>query len=98
MADPALGEYRATIQLWAQQYLSWDAMREEMAALYRKYFTAEELSDMLAFYGSGTGRKVVLLTPTLLSEGSEIGARLTRAHKDELIEMLRQTRDGQALP
>ena len=33
MADPALGEYRATIQLWAQQYLSWDAMREEMAAL-----------------------------------------------------------------
>lgn len=97
-ADPSLDEYRSTIEIWTQHYLGWEEVREQMAGLYRKYFTAAELSEMLAFYSGPTGRKVVLLTPTLLSEANEIGARLTRAHKEELIAMLRQARAEAELP
>lgn len=98
LTDPELEKYRDVIDRWVAQTLSWEAVREEMAAIYRRYFTSEELSEMLAFYDSATGRKAVLLTPALIKEGSLVGASLAAEHKQQLIDMLRQARDQQPTP
>lgn len=98
-ANPALDGYQLIVADWASQHLDWEEIREGMAKVYRDYFTAVELEKMLEFYRSPTGRKSVLLMPTLFREGSQIGMELAQAHKPELIEMLREAQQvPQAMP
>lgn len=98
-ANPALDGYQLIVADWASQHLDWEEIREGMAKVYRDYFTAVELEKMLEFYRSPTGRKSVLLMPTLFREGSQIGMELAQAHKPELIEMLREAQQApQSLP
>jgi hypothetical protein len=92
-ANPALDGYQLIVRDWARQYLSREELREGMARVYRKYFTAQEIEGMLEFYRSPTGRKSVLLMPTLFRESSQLGMELAQAHKEELIEMLRQAEE-----
>ena len=98
LVDPDLANYRDTFHAWASRYLDWEAVREQKAMIYKQYFTAAELNEILDFYRSNTGRKAVLLTPTLFQEGSKIGETLALEHKQQLIEMLRDARDQRVLP
>ena len=92
-ANPALDGYQLIVRDWARQYLSREKLREGMARVYRNYFTAQEIEEMIAFYRSPTGRKSVLLMPTLFREGSQVGMELAQAHKAELVDMLRQAEE-----
>ena len=44
-----------------------------MATEWARYFTVAEMEQMLTFYRSDVGRKVISLQPTLFKEGYEIG-------------------------
>lgn len=45
--------------------LSKKLVDEKMVALYDEHFTHEEIKDMIAFYGSPTGQKMLEKTPLL---------------------------------
>lgn len=49
-------------------------MMPKMARIYAETFTEQELADMLAFYQSPTGRKVVEKLPELSRRGQQIVA------------------------
>ena len=42
--------------------------RASASALYRKYYTDEELKDLITFYQSPVGQKSLVVTPKLVSE------------------------------
>jgi hypothetical protein len=88
--NPQLDDYQTTVRAWAEQTIDWNEIREATAAMYRDNFTAQELEELLAFYRSPTGRKSVLLMPTLFRDSGAIGAQLAEQHKPELIDMLRE--------
>ena len=46
-----------------------------MAAEWARYFTVAEMDQMLAFYRTDVGQKVIALQPTLFKEGYELGQR-----------------------
>lgn len=92
-SNPAMAPYQTTITAWAEQYITWEAIQEQTATMYQQYFTDEELQDMIAFYHSTTGKKLLLLMPTLFREGNLIGENLALEHRSALIEMLRTARD-----
>lgn len=96
-ANPELAPFESTLQAWAETYLTWEEIREGMAEIYRKYFTAEELEQMAAFYSSPTGRKSVVLLPTLFREGNQLSATLAKKHQQELINMVRAEMAQQVL-
>jgi len=50
-------------------------MREAYLRIYAKYFTAEEIDAMTAFYSSPTGRKSIEVMPQLMEEGMQVGAQ-----------------------
>lgn len=89
-ANPDWEPYRGTLKQWAEFHVSWDEMREGMAKVYRDYFSPEELDELLIFYRSDTGRKSIILMPSLLRAGNQVGADLAEQHKTELVEMLHQ--------
>lgn len=47
-------------------------IEELIYPLYDKYFTEKELSDLLVFYKSETGRKFISVTPQLVADSGEI--------------------------
>lgn len=50
-------------------------IQEAVFPLYDKYYTEQELEDMIAFYSTPTGQKVIDKTPDLLAESQEAAVR-----------------------
>ena len=48
-------------------------LRDLMAAIWARYFTAAELDQLIAFYKSDIGQKVVSLQPRLFQDGMQLG-------------------------
>lgn len=96
-SNPDMAPYQTTIMSWAEQYITWEAIEQQTARMYQQYFTDEELQDILDFYRSTTGKKLLLLMPTLFREGNLIGENLAMEHRSALIEMLRVARDRQQI-
>ena len=48
-------------------------LRDLMAAIWARYFTVAELDQLIAFYKSDIGQKVVSLQPRLFQDGMQLG-------------------------
>ena len=75
--------------------LPQEVWQGEMAAIYARYFTEDELMAMLRFYSSDVGQKNARLTATLLSEGNALSKRLSagiqdRGFRERVLESVRE--------
>jgi hypothetical protein len=48
-------------------------LREAYVTIYSKYFSESELTDLLAFYATPTGRKLTTSLPEIMSDGMQAG-------------------------
>ncbi len=85
-----LAPYREVILQWARGFMTWETFGPRYVALYTEAFTESELREMIAFYKTPTGQKVLTLMPELMQRGSKIGADVAQEHSAELQEMLRK--------
>ena len=83
-ANPQIAPFRDIMRAFLSEHLSWEAVRDEMVQIYAEAFTESELREITAFYQTETGRKAVLLTPSLMAQGMQIGQRAVIAHRAEL--------------
>ena len=60
-------KYMEFVMLEAKN-LSKKVVNEEMVKIYDKHFTHEEIKDMIKFYKSPTGKKMLEKTPEMTSE------------------------------
>ncbi|QXV66130.1 DUF2059 domain-containing protein [Mucilaginibacter achroorhodeus] len=70
------------------KYVSWETLRDQMAAAYAKEFTAAELKGLIAFYSTDLGKKLLAKQPALVSKGAEIGQQMVQSHQVELQQMM----------
>jgi hypothetical protein len=82
--QPALAKVEKEIRDFYAKYIGWNAIKDDMAELYAKYFTPKEIEDLAAFYRTPTGQKALRLMPQIMAEGRKIGIRKVMAHGDEL--------------
>lgn len=70
--------------------VSGDELVDLVAPIYTKYFTPEELTQLLAFYNSPIGQKVVEKTPYIMQEsmgvGREWGLKISQKIVDKMKE------------
>ena len=52
-----------------------DYVLNKQAELYDRHFTEQEIVDLLKFYNTSTGKKMIEKTPTILEESMEIGRK-----------------------
>jgi hypothetical protein len=67
--------------------------REACTRLYAKYFTAQELSDLTAFYTSDTGRKSIKVMPEMMQEAMQVGTQHLGAQIEEAMRMAQEDSD-----
>jgi hypothetical protein len=87
-ANPALTPYLEVVKAWARKYMAWQVIGERIALIYADAFTEAELRELITFYQTPTGRKVVQATPELMRRASEVGAEVAAASRGELQSMM----------
>jgi hypothetical protein len=87
--NPALAQLREPILQWFQKYFTWDVMGPEVMKVYKDSFTEAEVRDMLAFYKTPTGQKVLLKLPEITQQGVAMGSKIGQAHSGELQDMIK---------
>jgi hypothetical protein len=96
--NPAMEQYRGTMQAFADKYLTWDAIGPQLTNAYAQVFTESEIKDLIAFYKSPTGQKLASQQATLVAKGQAIGLSVVQSHQGELADMIRQTQSGVKQP
>ena len=85
---PQLAAVRDTIQSFFDKYMGWDAIKADIAALYAKNYTKEELEKMNSFFASDIGQKYIALTPKIAAASAMIGQSKLAGHMPELRKMI----------
>jgi TonB family protein len=91
--DPEAAPYRDVFREWYRKVLADSDLETEMARIYMDTFSEKELREIVAFYKTPVGRKVIATMPELMQKGAEIGMRQAEAHAAELQEILAKARE-----
>jgi len=87
-ANPQLKAIEPTIHAFFTKYMGWEAQRGDIAALYAKNYTTEELKELNKFYQTPLGQKTVQLMPQLAAAGAQIGQSKMMEHMPEMKAMI----------
>ncbi|MDO3381414.1 DUF2059 domain-containing protein [Gilvimarinus algae] len=87
-SNPALAPHEDVLRTWANKHFTWDAMKDDMATIYKKYFTDAEIEKLIEFYSTPVGAKAIEVMPQLFQEGSQVGMRIAQENQGELMQML----------
>jgi len=86
-------ENRETFKMFRERVAKLDLMKafhEEQIRLYAKYFDEKELTDLVNFYSSPTGKKVVDVLPNLLRESMQMASEKLGPQFARLAEEVKQ--------
>lgn len=87
-AKPELKAIEPAIHAFFTKYMGWEAQRGDIAALYAKNYTTEELKELSKFYQTPLGQKTIQLMPQLAAAGAQIGQSKMMQHMPEMKAMI----------
>lgn len=87
-ANPQLKAIEPTIEAFFTKYMGWEAQRGDIAALYAKNYTTEELKELNKFYQTPLGQKTVQIMPQLAAASAKIGQSRMMQHMPEMKAMI----------
>lgn len=95
-ANPNFKKIESKIKKFYEKSIGWDVMKDDLAKLYAKYYTSDELKDITNFYKTKTGKKVLKTMGNLTYEGQMLTRKRLLPHMEELKKMLdKAVKDGE---
>jgi len=88
--NPAIAPMKDTMLEFFEKYMGWESMKPDMAKIYMKNFSDEELKAMISFYKTPVGKKAARLLPVLSSEGAALGQKRVQENITELQSMIQK--------
>ncbi|MBD0786131.1 DUF2059 domain-containing protein [Vibrio sp. Y2-5] len=73
---------------WFNNDLDREGLKRQIAVLYAQTFTVGEMEDIIRFFESPTGQKLVVTTPTLTQKGAQLGMNEAQNKQHLLLEKL----------
>ena len=92
-ANPNLAPFKDVLIKWAETHLTWERMAPRMAALYAEAMTEQEIRDLMAFYRTPSGQKLIAITPELTHRSAAIGAEMAQQYLPQLEAMMKERMD-----
>ncbi len=91
-------EVRAVFLDWVEHEVDWAQINHAIVALYVREFSEAELKDLLTFYRSPVGRKVLEKLPVLLQESARISQAYAALKEDVLKQRISDIRTKHQAP
>lgn len=85
---PEIAPLKDTMNKFFDKYMGWESIKKDIAKIYMKNFTDDELKELIAFYKTPIGQKTAALVPIIATEGANIGEQRVEEHKAELTQMI----------
>lgn len=79
---------RSDLIKFMNETIGYKAIEKDLIEVYQKNFTEAEQLQLIEFYQSPAGKKLVNLQPKLYQEAAEIGHRKMLEHQEELQKIL----------
>lgn len=81
-------ELMAIYRTWFDEDIDRAMLIGETANLYRESFSEEEIAEMIRFFSSPVGQKVVTQSPILMQKGVALGMKEAQAKQEQLLHRL----------
>lgn len=82
--DPAMREHETLLRDYMERQIGWEGLKNPLIEMYMQTFTAQELDEINAFYGSPTGRKMVEQLPELIKRRDRFAMQRMQDNISEL--------------
>lgn len=83
-----LESYQAKANAALDKNVGWDKLKPDMVKLYTSNFSEQELKDLITFYQSPLGQKVLQKMPTLTAQSAQITQSKLEAAVPEVNKLL----------
>lgn len=87
-SNPGLAKMRPTMKRFFAKYMSFESLKDDMAKIYQESFTEAEIKELITFYQTPLGKKLLDKTPDLTKKGAELGAKRVQDNLPELQKMI----------
>ena len=84
LAPTAVDEVRTAVSEWFDREIKFEEMQPKFVEIYMKEFSEPELQEILAFYKTPAGGKMLEKMPSILEQASVIGQEHVAGKKDAL--------------
>lgn len=95
-SNPQTSNYGDLFVDWVTNTAQIEALANDIARLYAEHFSPAELKDILRFYKTDTGKKVIAAMPVLAAKSVRIGEEWAIRQAPSLIEKIRQRQREEA--
>lgn len=86
--NPEIAPLKDVMTKFFDKYMGWESIKKDIAKIYMKNFTDDEIKELIAFYKTPIGQKTATLVPVIATEGAMIGEQRVEEHKAELTQMI----------
>jgi len=86
--NPQLAQHEKTIHDFFEKQIGWNALKNDIAGMYMKTFTENELEQINAFYITPAGQKVITMLPQLVQQRNQLAMQRIQQNIGELQQLL----------
>jgi hypothetical protein len=88
--SPLIEKYLDQLFVAMQEEMSWDKMKDELVQLYMSVYTEQEIRDLITFYRSSTGQKMIEKIPLLMEQSIVITQKHTQAMMPKIQKIIQE--------
>lgn len=82
--EAAIKEVKAAMTDWFTKEINFDVIAPKMAELYMQEFSEDELKQIVVFYDTPLGQKLLAKLPVLMQKGAAIGQEQLQGKQADL--------------
>ena len=95
---PQLAPYAGILRDFYREQMDWKILEPEFTRLYLEVFTEPEVRELIDFYQTPLGQKMLTKLPALLAKSNEMSMRRVQAAMPQLMERLQAAMQGGGAP
>ena len=93
--NPHMTENKAVVHEFLERHIGWHSLEDALTEMYLQEFSEAELNEMIAFYSSATGQKVIKRLPVLVQQRNQLASKRLQENIGELQYQLGNTSQQQ---
>jgi len=93
--NPALSVHQAEMRAFFEKYIGWNALKNDITAMYLKTFSEDELKAINGFYITPVGQKVINALPGLVQQRNQLAMTRLQQNIGELQQIINTKQPGQ---
>ena len=91
---PQLAAHAGLLREFYREQMAWKVLEPEYTRVYLEVFTEPEVRELIAFYQTPLGQKMLTKMPLLMAKSNELAARRVQAAMPQLMQRLMEAMQG----